>query len=59
MAATFGSEFTAAQIIVDYIIDLCTTLRYLGPPINTNTFMFGDNQTVVTNSSIPGGFIIE
>ena len=51
--ATFGSEFTAARISVDQIIDLRTTLRYLGVPVNTKSFMFGDNQSVVTNSSIP------
>ena len=51
--ATFGSEFTAARIAVDQIIDLRTTLRYLGVPVNTKSFMFGDNQAVVTNSSIP------
>jgi hypothetical protein len=51
--ATFGSEFTAARIAVDQIIDLRTTLRYLGVPVNNKSFMFGDNQAVVTNSSIP------
>jgi hypothetical protein len=51
--ATFGSEFTAARISVDQIIDMRTTLRYLGVPVNTKSFMFGDNQAVVTNSSIP------
>ena len=51
--ATFGSEFTAARIAVDQIIDLRTTLRYLGVPVNEKSFMFGDNQAVVTNSSIP------
>jgi hypothetical protein len=51
--ATFGSEFTAARISVDQIIDFRTTLRYLGVPINNKSFMFGDNQAVVTNSSIP------
>jgi hypothetical protein len=51
--ATFGSEFTAARIAVDQIIDLRTTLRYLGVPVNAKSFMFGDNQAVVTNSSIP------
>jgi hypothetical protein len=30
-----------------------TTLRYLGVPVNNKSFMFGDNQAVVTNSSIP------
>ena len=51
--ATFGSEFTAARIAVDQIIDLRTTLRYLGVPVDTKSFMFGDNQAVVTNSTIP------
>jgi hypothetical protein len=51
--ATFGSEFTAARIAVDQIIDLRTTLRYLGVPVNSKSFMFGDNQSVVTNSTIP------
>jgi hypothetical protein len=51
--ATFGSEFTAAQIAVDQIIDLRTKLRYLGVPVNNKSFMFGDNQAVVTNNSIP------
>jgi hypothetical protein len=51
--ATFGSEFTAARIAVDQIIDLRTTLRYLGIPVKQKSFMFGDNQAVVTNSTIP------
>ena len=51
--ATFGSEFTAARTAVDQIIDLRTTLRYLGVPVNTKSYMFGDNQAAVTNSSIP------
>jgi Reverse transcriptase (RNA-dependent DNA polymerase) len=51
--ATFGSEFTAARIAVDQIIDLRITLRYLGIPVNTKSYMFGDNQAVVTNASIP------
>ena len=51
--ATFGSEFTAARIAVDQILDLRTTLRYLGVPVNTKSYMFGDNQAVVTNSTIP------
>jgi hypothetical protein len=52
-SATFGSEFTAARIAVDQIIDLRTTLRYLGVPVVQKSFMFGDNQSVVTNSTIP------
>jgi hypothetical protein len=51
--ATFGSEFTAARIAVDQIINLRTTLRYLGVPVHHKCYMFGDNQAVVMNSSIP------
>ena len=42
--ATFGSEFTAARISVDQIIDFRTTLRYLGVPVCNKSYMFGDNQ---------------
>ena len=35
--ATFGSEFTAARIAVDQIIDFRTTLRYLGVPVNNKS----------------------
>jgi hypothetical protein len=31
--ATFGSEFIAARTTIDQIVDLRTTLRYLGVPI--------------------------
>jgi hypothetical protein len=51
--ATFRSEFTAALIAVDQIIDLRTTLWYLGVPVHNKSYMFGDNQAVVMNSSIP------
>jgi hypothetical protein len=51
--ATFGSEFTAARIAVDQIIEFRTTLRYLGVPVSEKSYMFGDNQAVITNSSIP------
>jgi hypothetical protein len=51
--ATFGSEFTAARIEVDQIMDLRTTLWYLEVPVNGKSHMFGDNQSVVTNSTIP------
>jgi hypothetical protein len=51
-SATFGSEFTAARIACDQIMDLRMTLRYLGIPVYTKSYMFGDNQAVVINSTI-------
>ena len=51
--ATYGAEFVAARIATEQIIDLRTTLRYLGVPIHGQAFMFGDNQSVITSSTIP------
>jgi hypothetical protein len=49
--ATYGSEFVAARTCVEQIIDLRTTLRYLGVPIRERSYMFGDNESVVNRSS--------
>ena len=48
--ATYGSEFVAARTCVEQIIDLRTTLRYLGVPVNEKSYMFGDNKSVVDSS---------
>ena len=46
--ATFGSEFVAARIATDHIIDLRYTLMYLGVPIRSKSYMFGDNNLWLT-----------
>jgi hypothetical protein len=51
--ATYGSEFVAARVCVEQIVDLQNTLRYLGVPIREQSYMFGDNESVVNSSSIP------
>jgi hypothetical protein len=51
--ATFGSEFIAARTIIDQIVDLRMTLRYLGIPIREKSYVFGDNKTVIDASLIP------
>ena len=55
--ATYGSEFVAARTAVDQIIDIRTTLRHLGVPIRDKSYMFGDNRSVVTSSTIPNSTI--
>ena len=55
--ATYGSEFVAPRTAVDQIIDIRTTLRYLGVPIRDRSYMFGDNRSVVTSSTIPNSTI--
>ena len=51
--ATLGSEFVAAKTATEQIMDLRNTLRYLGVPTMTKTYMFGDNKLVATRSTIP------
>ena len=55
--ATYASDFVAARIAVDQIIDIRTTLRYLGVPIRDKSYMFGDNRSVVTSPTIPNSTI--
>ena len=51
--ATLGSEFVAARIATDQIIDLRYTLMYLGVPVRSKSYMFGDNKSVLDSASIP------
>ena len=51
--ATFGSEFVAAKTAVKKAQDLKYTLRMFGIPVDYVTYMFGDNQAVVTQGTIP------
>jgi hypothetical protein len=51
--ATYGAEFVAATTCVEQIVDLQTTLRYLGVPVASKSYMFGDNESVVKSSTIP------
>lgn len=51
--ATYGSEFVAARTCVEQIIDLRNVIRYLGVPIHSKSYVFGDNKSVVNSSSIP------
>jgi len=51
--ATYGSEFVAARTATEQIMDLRYTLRSLGVPLDGPAWMFGDNQAVITSSTIP------
>jgi hypothetical protein len=42
-----------ARICVEQIIDLRSTLRYLGVPVKEKNYMFGDNKLVVDSSNGP------
>ena len=49
--ATYGSEFIAARICVEQIIEFRLVLRYLGVPIREHSYMFGDNESVVNSAT--------
>ena len=43
----------AARSCVEQVIDLRTTLRYLGVPIRDKSYVFGDNETVIKGATQP------
>ena len=51
--ATNCSEFVATKTATEQTMDIRQTLRYLGPPIATKSFLFGENRSVVTSATLP------
>ena len=50
--ATYGSEFMAARQAVEQVMDLRYTIRIMGIPLDGPAWMFGDNQSVLTSSTV-------
>jgi hypothetical protein len=51
--ATYGSEFMVARQATEQIIDIRYSLRMMGIPLDGPAWLFGDNQSVITSSTIP------
>ena len=51
--STFGSEFIAMKTCCEYIKGLRIKLKQMGLPIENPAFVFGDNQSVLWNTSLP------
>ena len=49
----FGSEFFAMAHGVETLHGLCYKLRMMGVPINGPTYVYGDNMSVIFNTSQP------
>ena len=49
--ATYGAEFSAARTAIEQIAGHRHFLRYLGVPIEECSYLFGDNESVVTSST--------
>ena len=51
--SSFGSEFVAMKQCTEYIRGLRYKLRMMGVPVLGPTFVFGDNQSVLYNTTLP------
>ena len=51
--STFGSEFVAMKQATEYVRGLRYKLRMFGIPCEEPTFIFGDNQSVLANTTAP------
>ena len=52
-SSSFGSEFTAMKQCCEYLRGLRYKLRMLGIPVEGHAYVFGDNQSVLANTTIP------
>ena len=52
-SSTYGSELVAARIATDLVVELRYNLRMLGVKVEGPTKMYGDNQSVIVNTSLP------
>ena len=51
--STFGSEFCAMKQACEYLRGLRYKLRMMGIPVNNPCFIYGDNQSVLWNTTVP------
>ena len=51
--SSFGSEFCAMKQCCEYLRGLRYKLRMMGIPVNNPCFIYGDNQSVLWNTSVP------
>ena len=52
-SSSFGSEFTAMKQCTEYVRGLRYKLRMMGIPVIGPTYIHGDNQSVLANTTIP------
>ena len=51
--SSFGSEFTAMKQCTEYVRGLWYKLRMMGIPCLGPTYVYGDNKSVLYNTSLP------
>ena len=55
--STYGSEMLAMKHATEYVRGLRYKLRMMGIPVDEHAFVFGDNQSVLANTTNPGSTI--
>ena len=55
--SSFGSEFMAMKQCCEYLRGLRYKLRMMGIPVNNPVFTYGDNQSVLWNTSVPDSML--
>ena len=51
--SSFGSEFTAMKHCCEYLAGLRYKLRMMGIPMEDPVYIYGDNQSVLANTTVP------
>ena len=55
--AVYGSEFMAGRIAVEQIMELRYMFTMLGVPIDEAGYLFGDNLSMITRSTVPSSWL--
>ena len=55
--SSFGSEFMAMKHCTEYLRGQRYKLRIMGIPVNNPVFLYGDNQSVLWNTSVPDSML--
>ena len=55
--STFGSEFVATKQATEYVQGLHFKLRMMGITVDEPAFVFGDNQSVLCNTTTPASIL--
>ena len=56
-SSTHSSELVAARIATEMVLEMRIMLRALGIPVNGLSYLFGDDLSVVTNTTIPSSML--
>ena len=51
--SSFGSEFVAMKQCCEYLKGLRYKLRMMGIPVDDPVYVYGDNQSVLANTTVP------